>query len=393
MKLKQRPEDFRVTELDKYDLAKTGPFVLYRLEKWDIGTIEAVRNIAKNWKLSRDRISFGGLKDRHARCEQMISIRGGPEKNFDGSSFLLRCLGRSRDPITRASFDANRFEIVVRHLNEIPNLEPIKLFGIPNYFDDQRFGSLRGTNGEFIGKALVKGDNEKALKMAIAAPSGKDRKKARDLKILLQKRWGDWGELQHQLPHGSERNIASFLARRPGAFGHAFELIDQDLKILYVSAYQSYIWNRTLGAMLRRLPEWFEVDYVAGRHVFYDSLTRKDHDRLAELTIPLMTPSQKFEGEIGEHVTRILKEDKVEPRHFRLKKLGKTFFGKGQRAAIIAPGRFKSKADNDDINKGKKKLTLSFDLPKGSYATVMVKRLFHVPVQQPDTRDVNPLDL
>ena len=38
-------------------------------------------------------------------------------------------------------------------------------------------------------------------------------------------------------------------------------------------------------------------------------------------------------------------------------------------------------------------MTLSFDLPKGSYATVMVKRLFHKPVQQPDTRDSAPLDI
>ena len=379
MKLKQRPEDFKVTEMDRYDLAKTGPFVLYRLIKWDIGTIEALRNLAKNWKLSRDRISFGGLKDRHARCEQMISIRGGPEKDFEGSSYLLRCLGRSRDPITRASFEANRFEIVVRHLTDLPDLAPVRQFGVPNYFDDQRFGSLRGTNGEFIGRALVRGENEKALRLAIASPSGEDRKKARDLKILIRNRWGDWAALQNDLPRGSERNVVNYLASHPGAFGHAFERLDQELRILYVSAYQSHIWNRALGAILRDLPETFEVEYVAGRHVFYRTLRPEDHDRLAELSIPLVTPSQKFEGDVATRIARVLEEDGVEPRQFRLKKLGKTFFGKGRRAAIMAPDRLKSSTGDDEINKGRKKMTLSFELPKGSYATVLVKRLFHIP--------------
>src|SRR5439155_13536155 len=145
-------------------------------------------------------ISFGGLKDRHARTEQAISIRGGPERKFEGSAFRVEFLGRSRDPITRASFHGNRFEITVRDLGEIPDLGPVKRFGIPNYFDDQRFGSLRGTDGEFIGRALVRGENEKALKLALASPSGEDRKKERDLKTLLRDRWGDWAALATELP-------------------------------------------------------------------------------------------------------------------------------------------------------------------------------------------------
>src|SRR5438552_6197658 len=130
MKIKQRPEDFVVTELDRFELSKTGPFALYRLEKWDIGTIEAVANLARTWGLPRAKISFGGLKDRHARTEQVISIHGGPERDFEGSAFRAKYLGRSRDPITRASFTGNRFEIVVRHLEEIPALEPVRRFGL-----------------------------------------------------------------------------------------------------------------------------------------------------------------------------------------------------------------------------------------------------------------------
>jgi tRNA pseudouridine13 synthase len=380
VKIKQRPEDFQVTELDRYELAKEGPFALYRLVKWDIGTIEAVRNLAQHWKLPRAAVSFGGLKDRHARCEQVISVRGGPDRSFEGSSFRVEFLGRSRDPITRASFDGNRFEITVRDLDEAPDLEPVRRWGVPNYFDDQRFGSLRGTDGEFIGRALVRGDNEKALRLALASPAGEDRKKVRDTKILLRDRWGDWKGLKADLPPGVERTVAAYLADHPGAYGFAFELLDDNLRILYVSAYQSWIWNRLLAEVVRALPETFEVAYAAGRHVFFRSLDPAAHDRLAELAIPLVTPTQAFQGEAATILARILAEEGVEPRMFRLKKLRKTFFGKGLRRALMAPAGLRASSGPDELNRGRTKATLSFELPKGSYATVLLKRLFHAAV-------------
>ena len=377
MKIKSKPEDFVVTELDRFELSKTGPFALYRLVKWDIGTLEAIGSLAKNWNLSRAQVSFGGLKDRHARTEQVISVRGGPERSFEGSAFRVEFLGRSRDPISRASFHGNRFEITVRDLQEIPDLGPVKKFGVPNYFDDQRFGSLRGTDGEFIGRALVRGENEKALRLALASPSGEDRKKERDLKILVRDRWGDWAGLAKELPPIPARNVATYLAGHPGAFGFAFELLEQNLRILYVSAYPSWLWNRTLAAVVRTLPDTYEVAYAAGRHVFYRALDAAGHDRLAELTIPLLTPSQKFEAEIGAITAALLQEEKVEQRQFRLKKLAKTFFGKGERDAIVAPGGLSSSVADDDLHPGRRKMRLSFELPKGSYATVLLKRLFH----------------
>ncbi|MBV8879451.1 MAG: tRNA pseudouridine(13) synthase TruD [Planctomycetaceae bacterium] len=387
MKIKQKPEDFVVTELDRYELSRTGPFALYRLLKWDIGTIEAVRNLGKNWNLSGAQIAFGGLKDRHARTEQVISIRGGPERHFDGSAFRVEYLGRSRDPISRASFHGNRFEITVRDLQDIPDLAPLKRHGVPNYFDDQRFGSLRGTDGDFIGRALVRGEYEKALRLAIASPSAQDRKQERELRVRLRDRWGDWAALGKELPPSTERSIALFLAGRPGAYGFAFELLDQNLRLLYLSAYQSWLWNRCLADVVRKLPDAYEVEYAAGRHVFYKALSPADQDRLAELAIPLITPSQKFEGETADIVAAVLREEQVEQRQFRLKKLAKTFFGKGLRDALIAPAGLKSATGDDELNKGRRKLILSFELPRGAYATVLLKRLFHAPLPSEELPD------
>src|SRR6185436_18004975 len=170
-----------------------------------------------------------------------------------------------------------------------------------------------------------------ALRLALASPSGQDRKKDRDLKVLMRDRWGDWSGLSKDLPMSPERTVASYLAGHPGAFGFAFERLDQNLRILYVSAYQSWLWNRTLAAIVRKLPDTYEVDYAGGKHVFYRTIEPRPHDRLAELAIPLITPAERFEGEIAEITSALLQEEKVEQRQFRLKKLAKTFFGKGRR--------------------------------------------------------------
>ena len=71
----------------------------------------------------------------------------------------------------------------------------------------------------------------------------------RELRARLRDRWGDWPGLAKDLAPSTERSVAHFLAGRPGAFGFAFELLDQNLRILYLSAYQSWLWNRTLASI------------------------------------------------------------------------------------------------------------------------------------------------
>jgi tRNA pseudouridine13 synthase len=53
----------------------------------------------------------------------------------------------------------------------------------------------------------------------------------------------------------------------------------------------------------------------------------------------------------------------------------KPFFSKGDRAACIRPSNLGHDAGVDELNSGKRKLTLRFDLPRGAYATMLVKRV------------------
>jgi tRNA pseudouridine13 synthase len=98
MKLKRLPEDFQVEELPLVAAGDRGRFAFYRLTKRGLGTLEAVEAICRRWNLAGRRVSYGGLKDRHALTVQYLTIVDGPDRALRESSFELEPLGRLAQP-------------------------------------------------------------------------------------------------------------------------------------------------------------------------------------------------------------------------------------------------------------------------------------------------------
>ena len=117
MKLKCQPEDFRVEELTDAQIAGSGRYTFYRLSKRDLGTIEAVEAICRRWNLSGRRVSYAGLKDRHAATVQYLTIADGPSHEMSTPQFELEPLGRLGQPYSSRQLLGNRFEMVLRDLD------------------------------------------------------------------------------------------------------------------------------------------------------------------------------------------------------------------------------------------------------------------------------------
>jgi tRNA pseudouridine13 synthase len=79
----------------------------------------------------------------------------------------------------------------------------------------------------------------------------------------------------------------------------------------------------------------------------------------------------------------VLKHEGLTLRELKIKGMQKPFFSKGDRAACVRPANLAYEAAGDELNKGKRKLTLKFDLSRGSYATMLVKRVTAVTTSQP----------
>src|SRR5262245_53501682 len=172
MKVKQSPEDFQVEELTDVAADATGPFAFYRLEKRGWTTPDALAAIRRRWQMDHRRLSYGGLKDRHAWTVQYLTIFHGPQRNLTHHQIRVEYLGQRPTPYTSQDIRANRFRITLRDLRQetidtaMPRLEAIRVEGIPNYFDDQRFGSV-DRPGEFVARAMVLGRFEDALRLAL----------------------------------------------------------------------------------------------------------------------------------------------------------------------------------------------------------------------------------
>src|SRR5262245_25182291 len=223
MKLKQQPEDFNVEELTEVAPAGQGPHALYRLEKRGWSTPDALAAVRRRWKIDLRRLSFGGLKDRHAHTVQYFTIYRGPQRNLTHQEIKVQYLGQVADPYSSKDIRANRFRIVLRDLREdhIGAVEQavteIHASGVPNYYDDQRFGSV-SPGGQFIAGLLVRGQWEQGLKLALTAPYEHDRAADKRVKAILRQCWGDWVACKQRLPRGEARGPIDYLASHPDDF-------------------------------------------------------------------------------------------------------------------------------------------------------------------------------
>jgi tRNA pseudouridine13 synthase len=391
MKVKSRPEDFRVEELTE-QRCDGGPFALYRLSKQSLGTPEAIDAICRAWHLRREAIGFGGLKDRHAVTQQFVSIESGPRRRLAQKSFALEYLGQTLHEFTSKDILANRFEIVLRDLEPsdanrmVGDLPTVVADGAPNYFDDQRFGSV-GESGDFVARPWCLGDYERALWLAIAEANEHDRGDVREEKRALRDNWGKWPACRQSAVRPVSRAVFERLCRQPTDFRGAFVRIPQPDRRMYLSAFQSAIWNRILGETIRGMVDAADLYAVEiGRQQLPFYRTVRPTAAVEALSDPLPLPSARERHELGprtELYERVVAEFGLECRTLRVKFPRDSFFSRGSRAAVFRPGSLAESIGPDELAGGaaggRNKLTLSFDLPPGSYATVLVKRLTEVP--------------
>jgi tRNA pseudouridine13 synthase len=384
MKLKQLPDDFQVEERTGLTAGRDGDFALYRLDKRGWTTPDALAAVRRRWRLDADRVSAGGLKDKHAHTLQHFTVRHGPRRGWRHHGLVVAYLGQVAAPFTSQDVLGNRFRVALRDLSEATaaaaqrGLAEAAAEGVPNYFDDQRFGSATG--GDFVGRLLVRGKFEAALRLALTAPYEHDRPAQREEKRVLRERWGDWSACRGLLPPESgARSVVDHLRANPGDFRGACVRLRPDLRGLYLSAYQSHLWNRLLARWLERrcdpaclLPLKLKLGTVPAHRGAGPAL----REELACLTLPLPTARLHLAPD-DQHavlIREVLAEDGLELRDLQVRGTRELFFSKGERSALCVPIDTGADEADDDLHPGRLKVTLTFELPRGSYATLVVKR-------------------
>jgi tRNA pseudouridine13 synthase len=313
-----------------------------------------------------------------------LTIVDGPDRALHETSFDLEPLGRLSAPYGPAHFLGNRFQIVLRDLSgaaverAAAALIELPRDGLPNYFDDQRFGSV-GASGEFIAAAWLAGNPERALWLTLAEPNPADRPGTRAEKIVLRDCWGRWVEAKARLGRSHARSLVTYLVDHPADFRGAFSRLRRELRSLYFSAFQSHLWNLILGrwiAQATRRDQRVAVALKLGSLPIHRRLDAGQAAGLEACRIPLPSARTPLpEGPLADIARSILEPFGLAWEDLRVKHLKDVFFSKGARPALFFPHNLTHSIAHDELYSGRQKLRLGFELPKGAYATLVVKRV------------------
>jgi len=413
MTIRKQPSDFYVEELLAPETLATikdraegnDVHALYELNKASLTTPAAINEFCRSVKARPDHASYAGLKDKHAETRQHVTVKlrtpAEAPRETEGKQWKAHLKGFINHPIVAADITGNRFAIVIRDLarpasEEMDRRERLLTCGKPsvsevssslvtstpryldtsllitNYFGAQRFGSARHGAG-WIAKSLITGDFETALKLAIGTPARKDTGKTRDFTRILATHWGNWKAMKDlpRLPEGRAIDVLE----RGGDFRRAFEALPYFLQSLAVEAYQSHLWNRCACELVRPMPGNFSTPDEYGEMLFAPASTV--HAPWRNLDLPLLARNSDLLDPWKETYERVLASESVTVADLRVKGLKRPFFGEAQRKLFVEVNNWSlTKPETDELSKGGlRKRTASFDLPRGAYATVVLRAL------------------
>jgi tRNA pseudouridine13 synthase len=379
-RIKVAPEDFVVEEIPLYEPGGEGQHVYVGLEKRGISTYQAISSIAQRLGVPTRGIGYAGLKDARAVTRQMISIDGVEPAQVEALDLLpgikILWVDRHRNKLKMGHLAGNRFTIRVRNVDNEAEakakavLDELGRRGLPNYFGEQRFGVR--CNSHRLGWALLRGDASTFAHEYLGAPQGEDPPEAQTARAAF-----DVGDYQTALANWppsqrEERRVLEAMARHGGDVQQGLRLIDKKLRRLFVSAYQSYLFNRLLVGRIQELDrlEQGDVAFIhANGAAFLVEDPAIEQPRADRFEIspsgPLYGPKLLLaEGKPGQQEQDLLAESGLALDEFRLPGIRL----KGARRPYRIP-LTEIKLGRDDG------LMLSFRLPPGSYATEVLREV------------------
>ena len=331
--LRRSPEDFRVDEVPAYLPSGAGPHLYVRVEKRGRTTRDALRTIARALGVSERDAGYAGLKDKDAVTTQWLSFpaaRDPDPRALEADGLRVLEVSRHANKLRAGHVRANRFQLAVRG-GELARARDAAAAlaerGLPNFFGPQRFGT-EGRNAA-VGRAILLGD---------ASPE----------------------------------------ARRASR--------DRFLRRLSISAYQALLFNRWLAA---RMGDGLFATAIAGDvlkkldtgGLFTCADPAADGPRVQRFEISPAGPMfghklRAAEGEALAREERLLAAEAIELSDFAR--------GGGEAEGTRRAARLRVEVALAPLEDG---YLATFELPKGSYATIVMRELMKAGAELPEDED------
>jgi tRNA pseudouridine13 synthase len=390
-------DDFRVTEISNYPIPDpSGPFSVLRVQSRNWEQHELGQAIARRLGLPTPSVQWAGTKDRRAVAERLASYRGPlPEGELGLPGVVVLDAYRARDGLVLGHHYGNAFEIRVDELSApVPDAlrtyreieHELRAAGHwPNFFGPQRFGEVRPVTHD-VGRQIVRGDLPAAVETYLTArPPGAPEGPGDSARAAYAETHDPVRALQ-QFPHEYrfERSILERLAKGDPP-ERAFRALTRELRLLFVHAFQSLLFNRWLsrrnavglpmgepvpGDRLLRLGRDGTVRSQEGIPVSEDNmsectdLVRRAGALLAGPLVGYETP--EIDGPAGAILEELLRSEGVDRSMFRLPPMPEIASRGAWRAALLPVPPLGIVGEATGVR-------FRFALPKGAYATVLLR--------------------
>lgn len=380
--IKQGSEGFSVSELVDESLSDNisqffdarHRYPIYVLEKHDIDSNHALFEIERECHI---KLRVMGIKDAKAVTMQYAGtdkVMNNPPPQLKTRHTILTLKGFTKRPLGREYLVGNRFEIEIRepHSQDLSFLIP-EISNIANFYGLQRFGSERLVT-HLIGREIVKRDFERAIELLLSYTTEYDTPMSREIRSKSADP-ANYEKVLRTLPRGMdiERQVLSALVAGKDAV-MALRAVPITIRRLFVHAYQAYIFNKCLSAAVTNGENLlqpvngdlcFEMEGPStfGRIIKYDPAVNLN-------MVPAIRMSgysfQPGKGRFENITKTILQDEGVNAKDFYIKEMQELSHQGGFRQAPLWCM---------DFSYRQSPLMVSFKLPKGSYATTLLREI------------------
>jgi tRNA pseudouridine13 synthase len=415
-RIKTSPEDFIVREIllngsiaspgtQAWKKKRRGKHTICVLTKRSRDTFLTLEEIARRLGVPKERIGFGGIKDARALTAQYVSLMGVSPERIAGAHFHdmeIRPIGFAAKPLKPDQIWGNDFTIVIMGVTEDPKVVETRIAaltqelkewgGVPNFFGHQRFGTVRPVT-HLVGRKIAHRDFAGALMTFLGWSSPFEPSDSRIARERLRKT-ENFEEALQTFPRRLrfERSVLEYLHNHPKDYVGALRQLPLALRRLLLQAYQSYLFNLALSRRIELKTPLnrceigdcvVPVSNGIPSHRYW-RVHREDlhahNERIrkgrALLAIPLIgyksPPSQGIQAEVEKH---ILAEEGVSRRSFYVGALEEVSARGGLRTALTPVRGLSMKLSLKGVESGKARIVLRFRLPRGSYATALVREI------------------
>jgi tRNA pseudouridine13 synthase len=396
--------------------------VLKKTQKEHLTTMQI---LSRSLRCRQADIGFAGIKDMQAITYQFITLRNMGQNRAERAMHRqlprdveLKILCSNVDfHLNIGDLKGNQFEITVRNLKRVkvdlvPHcngsdslelakesfidcesehidgmVERIKQHGFINFYGEQRIGAPGnseevGVRAFEIGRAMLRQDFMGAIKLLMEGTRHHETDEVRRVRQSWKDSNGDpsitlkaFGKADI-MPR--ERAVLRGLNRYPDTPLEAIRFLNYNMRMFYINAYQSYIFNRVASRRVKlyggtsvKGDLYFEKDGNHRDNIKVVQGNEVPHIAISQVVLPLPGYNVQYPtNEIGQFYRDLLETDNVK---FEKNAVPEATANGSYRKLIVHPGNLSAVTGSSDSTCGR--MNLSFQLPKGCYATMLLREL------------------